>query len=69
MTPKHVYVEFPPLLSTNQVAEMTGLNPMWYFRARHNGSGPPFMQVSPRVVRYDRDTVLAWWRKHTKTQS
>jgi len=66
MTPKHVYTEFPPILSTNQVAAMCSLNPMWFFLARKNGGGPPYMQVSPRVVRYDRDVVLAWWRSHTK---
>ena len=48
---------------------MTGLTNEWYCRARKSGLGPPFMQLTRRIVRYDRDTVLAWWRKHTKTQS
>jgi predicted DNA-binding transcriptional regulator AlpA len=67
--PEHVYVAFSPLLTTDQVAAMTGLTNEWYCRARKSGLGPPFMQLTRRIVRYDRDTVLAWWREHTKTQS
>ena len=61
--------EFPPLLTTDQVAEMTGLTNEWYCRARKIGFGPPFMRVTSRIIRYEREVVLEWFRSHTTTQS
>jgi len=56
-------------LTTQQVAAMTGLTPEWYHRARKTGLGPPFQKVSARIIRYDRDEVLAWFREHRTTVS
>ena len=63
-----VCAEFPKLLTTRQVAEMTGLTPEWYHRARKTGLGPPFQKVTTRIIRYDRDVVLEWFAKHTQTR-
>ncbi len=59
--------QFSPLLTTQQVSKMTSLTSEWYFRARKGGYGPPFMQITSRIIRYDRDEVLAWFRQHTTT--
>ncbi len=61
--------QFSPLLTTQQVSEMTSLTPEWFFRARKGGYGPPFMKVTSRIIRYDRSEVLAWFRKHRTTAS
>jgi predicted DNA-binding transcriptional regulator AlpA len=61
-----LHKEFPPLLTTDQVAEMTGLTNEWFCRARKSGLGPPFMRVTTRIIRYERDVVLDWFRQHTQ---
>lgn len=56
--------QFPPILNEYQAAKMTGLSVSWYRQARIKGEGPPILAVSRRIVRYDRDTLLAWFRQH-----
>lgn len=60
---------FPPILTTEQVAAMTGLNRGWFDRARTGGYGPPFMRVTSRIIRYDRDELIQWFRDHRTTVS
>lgn len=55
---------FPPILNEYQVGKMVGLSPSWLRQARIKGEGPPCLFISRRVVRYDRDAVLAWFREH-----
>lgn len=56
--------KFPPLLTERQLADMTGFSLTWIRDRRSLGEGPPFIQVPPRSIRYDRDAVLAWFRGH-----
>lgn len=56
---------FPPILTTEQVAELTGLNRSWFDRARKGGFGPPFIRITSRIIRYERDVVLDWCREHS----
>jgi len=58
-----------PILTTEQVAAMLSLNRGWFDRARKGGYGPPFMQVTSRIVRYNKLTVLEWFAKHTTPQA
>lgn len=58
---------FPPLLTTQQVSKMTSLTPEWFFRARKGGYGPPFMRVTSRIIRYDREEVMAFFARHKTT--
>ena len=55
---------YPPLLSTAQAAKMTGLSEEWFFLGRKGGYGPPYLRVGSRIVRYDRDEILEWFRSH-----
>lgn len=55
---------FPPIMTTQQVAHLLDLSTEWLFQARKTRTGPPFIQISRQTVRYDRDDVLAWARRH-----
>jgi predicted DNA-binding transcriptional regulator AlpA len=51
------------LLSTTEAADLTGLSPEWFFLARKKGDGPPYLRVTSRIVKYDRDDLLNWFRQ------
>ena len=53
------------LLSTSELAEITGLSTQFYEIGRVNGYGPKFVRLSPRRVRYRRADVLAWLEERT----
>jgi predicted DNA-binding transcriptional regulator AlpA len=55
---------FPPIMTEQQVSDMTGISVSWYRQARLRGDGPPTLHVGARIVRYDRETVMAWFRGH-----
>lgn len=55
---------FPPILTEQQVADMTGFSLTWIRDRRALGEGPPILMIPPRSIRYDRDAVLAWFRQH-----
>lgn len=55
---------FPPMLTEHQLSEMTGISVSWYRQKRAEGGGPPIVFIPPRIIRYDRDAVLAWFREH-----
>lgn len=50
-------------LSTTEAADLTGLSPEWFFVARKKGEGPPYLRVTSRIVKYDRDDLLGWFRQ------
>lgn len=51
------------LLSTAEAAELTGLSSEWFYLARKKGDGPPYLRITSRVVKYDRDDLLGWFRQ------
>lgn len=51
------------LLSTEDAAALTGLSAEWFYQARKKGDGPPYLRVTSRIVRYDRDDLLGWFRQ------
>ena len=58
-----------PLLTEPQLAEFLGIHTDIVKTFRIEGTGPRFVLVSPRRVRYDPADVAAWLdeRKHLKT--
>lgn len=51
------------LLSTAEAADLTGLSSEWFYLARKKGDGPPYLRITSRVVKYDRDDLLGWFRQ------
>ncbi|GAA1103478.1 putative DNA-binding transcriptional regulator AlpA [Nesterenkonia jeotgali] len=51
----------PPLMTTKQVSELTGIpeGSLKYFRHRGHG-GPRSFALTPRAIRYSRESVLEW---------
>lgn len=51
----------PPLMTTKQVSELTGIpeGSLKYFRHRGHG-GPKSFALTPRAIRYSRESVLEW---------
>lgn len=50
------------LLRTKEVAEWLGVSEPWLEIARSKGFGPPFIRVTPRMIRYPRGRVRRWLR-------
>jgi predicted DNA-binding transcriptional regulator AlpA len=53
------------LLTTAQVAEWLGVSEPWLEIGRSKNWGPPFVKLTPRLVRYLRSAVLAWLHERT----
>jgi predicted DNA-binding transcriptional regulator AlpA len=50
-------------LSTKQLAKQLGTSDLWLELGRAKGYGPPFVKLSPRMVRYNKAAVIAWLRE------
>lgn len=55
----------PTLLTTRQAAEVLGLEPRTMEEFRRKGSGPPFIRLSSRSVRYRLDALERWLEERT----
>jgi predicted DNA-binding transcriptional regulator AlpA len=49
--------EMDPLLHTAQVAKLLGVSTSWLAKSRLNGTGPRFIKVGGRAVRYAHSAV------------
>jgi predicted DNA-binding transcriptional regulator AlpA len=50
------------LLTSKQVCGMLKVSDQWIEQARFKGSGPLFILLGPRLIRYRRSDVRAWLR-------
>jgi predicted DNA-binding transcriptional regulator AlpA len=62
---------YPAILTVEQAAELIGVGIDWLYLARQRGTGPRFIQLNKRFVRYEFADVMAFLRqfKCSKTQS
>ena len=58
------------LLTTEQVAEWLGCSTQFLELLRGRGTGPAFVRISPRIVKYRREAVWAWlrWRERMSSK-
>jgi hypothetical protein len=49
-----------PLLNEKQAAEYLGVTPRYLQYKRINGGGPPFIRLSHRCVRYQRQALVEY---------
>ena len=54
----------PKLMKISEVAEFMGVTEAVIYEWRRMGEGPPFLHITARTVRYDRDDVIAWAQSH-----
>lgn len=52
-------------MTSSETADFLSVSEEHLYEMRRDRRGPPFLQISPKVVRYDREAVLAWARSHT----
>jgi excisionase family DNA binding protein len=50
----------PKYLTTAQAAEYCNIKVKTLERHRQNGTGPPYIKVGPRIIRYRREDLDAW---------
>lgn len=54
----------PKLMKISEVAEFLGVTEAVIYEWRRVNEGPPFLHITARTVRYDRDDVIAWAQSH-----
>lgn len=55
----------PALLTERQAAELTNLSLAWFRRKRWHGGGPDYIKIGS-AVRYERETLLNWFRQYVR---
>jgi predicted DNA-binding transcriptional regulator AlpA len=50
-------------LTRDEAARFLGLRPQTLSNMIWQGSGPPFVRLSSRCLRYDKDELLAWMKE------
>jgi hypothetical protein len=51
------------LMTTLQVANWLGVSTQWLEIMRMQAGGPPFLRLSPQMIRYRRDDVVKWLKE------
>lgn len=59
----------PMLLTPQEVSEWTGLSMGALAQLRYKGTGPNFVKLTPKTVRYFRDQVEAWIDASVRSQT
>jgi predicted DNA-binding transcriptional regulator AlpA len=57
------------LLSTKEVALLLHVSVQWLEIGRCSGYGPPFVRLTPSMVRYKRGAIAKWLRSRAKQGS
>ena len=60
MKQKHYELEW---LKTKEAAEMIGVTEQTMRRWRSQNTGPPFVRLSKRTVRYSRQSLIDWMKE------
>jgi hypothetical protein len=57
------------LLTTEEAAEFLDLSKSFLQKARGSGTGPPFIELAARVVKYKKSSLRKWRDEHEFRQS
>lgn len=69
MTPRNTPADVDQLITETQAADFLGIAIRTLQKWRMNGTGPKFVRVSSRCVRYRRRELIAWADAHLKTST
>jgi predicted DNA-binding transcriptional regulator AlpA len=58
-----------PLLNTAQAAAVLGFHASYLAKARLSGTGPKYLKIGGRSVRYRRADIEAWLANKTRTST
>jgi predicted DNA-binding transcriptional regulator AlpA len=54
--------DFSILLTAKETAVRLKVSLSWLAKARMRGDGPPYIQISPRSIRYAEAALLQWMK-------
>ena len=57
-----------PLLTINEVAKVLGVSRQRLYQWRHQGKGPPAIQLEGRLLRYRQDQLDTWLDRQSNVQ-
>jgi hypothetical protein len=49
------------LLTPKKAAALTGYSEVWFAKRRADGTGPPYVMINQRSIRYNRGTLIRWF--------
>lgn len=58
-----------PLLTEDQAAEFLGFTPSFLQARRYRGTGPAYVRISQRAVRYRPEDLEQWLEERTYTST
>jgi predicted DNA-binding transcriptional regulator AlpA len=58
-----------PLMTPQEVADYLGMSPAQLAQMRYNGTGPTYMALSPRKIRYTETALREWLVSRQRTQT
>jgi predicted DNA-binding transcriptional regulator AlpA len=50
------------LLTAKEAAKLLKVSLSWLAKARMRGDGPPYIQISPRSIRYAETALIQWMK-------
>ncbi|MCP4677494.1 MAG: helix-turn-helix domain-containing protein [Deltaproteobacteria bacterium] len=59
----------PALLTAHDVAELIGVNPSRVYQLHRRGEIPGGARIGKRLIRFDRDVVIAWLTERDKRKT
>ena len=57
------------LLTPKEAAKLLKVSLSWLAKARMRGDGPPYIQISPRSIRYTEATLMQWMKSRQRTST
>jgi predicted DNA-binding transcriptional regulator AlpA len=54
------------LLTPKEAARLLKVSGSWLAKARMRGDGPPYIQVSPRSIRYTEAALVQWMKSRQR---
>ena len=58
----------PKLMKAHEAAAFLGVGEVVMFEWRQKRMGPPYLHITSRTIRYDRDDLVAWAQSHKVTK-
>jgi hypothetical protein len=56
--------QFPPILTERDAARMISMSVDWLRERRWHGDGPAYLRMGKKAIRYERDVLLEFMRRH-----
>jgi predicted DNA-binding transcriptional regulator AlpA len=57
------------LLTAKEAARLLKVSLSWLAKARMRGDGPPYIQISPRSIRYAETALIQWMKGRQRTST